>query len=65
MLDLFTLWRNRPIYPELKHPNTSIRGNVTGKDNVCYANYGNSNLNHRIKIQGGAQEEWEGGFAKV
>ena len=30
-----------------------------------YANYGNSNLDHRIKIQGGAQGEWEEGFAKV
>ena len=29
-----------------------------------YANYGNSNLDHRIKIQWVAQGEWEGGFAK-
>jgi len=32
---------------------------------LSYANYGNSNLDHRIKIQGGAQGEWEEGFAEV
>ena len=40
-------------------------GNISGANYPLRGNYANFNLNHQINIQGGAQGEWEGGFAKM
>jgi len=40
-------------------------GNVSSANQLLRATMQTSNLGHMINIQGGAQGEWEGGFAKV
>ena len=42
-----------------------MKGNISGANQSLCANPTNFNLNHQINIQGKAQREWKGGFAKA